>query len=186
MATERSRVSLTTPADLPPVNSFWSLTMYELPESLLVANPIDRTLLNSTMLDEFVRDADGGITLYLQHDSPGTAKQVNWLPAPEGPFSATMRLYWAKAEALDGRWQPPPLTPGPEGSSSARLQGVVDRCLKKDTGSHLHRTAEFRSRALRPAFPGAGSAHGSPAAAGTTGLGFQLIPWVQDRQPQPK
>ena len=71
---------------------------------------IDRYLLNSIMLDEFVRDADGGITLYLQHDSPGKAKEANWLPAPEGPVSATMRLYWLKEEALDGSWQLPPLT----------------------------------------------------------------------------
>jgi len=98
------------PGELPPVNSFWSLTMYELPESLLTANPIDRYLLNSTMLDDFVRDADGSITLYLQHDSPGKAEEANWLPAPEGPFSATMRLYWPKPDALDGTWTLPPLT----------------------------------------------------------------------------
>ena len=98
------------PGQLPPVNSFWSLTMYGLPESLLVANPIDRYLINSPMLPDLIRDADGGITLYLQHDSPGAAREPNWLPAPEGPFSAVMRLYWPKAEALDGRWTLPPLT----------------------------------------------------------------------------
>ena len=97
------------PGQLPPVNSFWSLTMYELPESLLVKNAINRHLLNSTMLDDFVRDDDGGITLYLQHDSPGKDKEANWLPAPKGPFSAVMRLYWPKAEALDGTWKVPPL-----------------------------------------------------------------------------
>jgi len=97
------------PGQLPPVNSFWSLTMYELPASLLAANPINRYLLNSPMLPDFVRDADGGITLYLQHDSPGKAEEPNWLPAPKGPFSAVMRLYWPKAEALDGTWKQPPL-----------------------------------------------------------------------------
>ena len=95
------------PGRLPPVNAFWSLTMYELPESLLVKNPINRYLLNSPMLDDFVRDDDGGITLYLQHDSPGKDKEANWLPAPKGPFSAVMRLYWPKAEALDGTWNMP-------------------------------------------------------------------------------
>jgi hypothetical protein len=94
---------------LPPVNSFWSLTMYELPETLLAANPLNRYLLNSTMMDDFIRDEDGGITLYLQHDSPGKEKEPNWLPAPEGPFSATLRLYWPKEEALNGSWQLPPL-----------------------------------------------------------------------------
>jgi hypothetical protein len=97
------------PGKLPPVNSFWSLTMYELPESLLAANPIDRYLLNSPMLPAFVRDADGGITLYIQHDSPGKAREPNWLPAPKGPFVVVMRLYWPKPEALDGTWKLPPL-----------------------------------------------------------------------------
>jgi hypothetical protein len=98
------------PGQLPPVNSFWSLTMYELPASLLVANPINRYLINSPMLEDFVRDDDGGITLYLQHDSPGKDNEANWLPAPKGPFSAVMRLYWPKADALDGTWKLPPLT----------------------------------------------------------------------------
>jgi hypothetical protein len=95
--------------ELPPVNAFWSLTMYELPESLLVPNPLDRYLLNSTMLDGFVRDADGGITLYVQHDSPGQENEPNWLPAPEGPFTVVTRLYWPKTEALNGTWQLPPM-----------------------------------------------------------------------------
>jgi len=98
------------PGQLPPVNSFWSLTMYELPASLLVANPINRYLLNSPMLPDFVRDADGGITLYLQHDSPGKAREPNWLPAPKGPFVAVLRLYLPKSEAFDGTWKLPPLT----------------------------------------------------------------------------
>jgi hypothetical protein len=84
--------------------------MYELPESLLVDNPIDRYLLNSSMLDDFVRDDDGGITLYVQHDSPGGGLEPNWLPAPAGPFFMAMRLYWPKREALDGTWKLPPLT----------------------------------------------------------------------------
>jgi len=97
------------PGQLPPVNAFWSLTMYELPESLLVDNPIDRYLLNSPMLDDFVRDDDGGITLYVQHDSPGADLEPNWLPAPAGPFFMAMRLYWPKEEALDSTWQLPAL-----------------------------------------------------------------------------
>jgi hypothetical protein len=61
------------------------------------------------MLPDFVRDADGGITFYLQHDSPGKAKEANWLPAPAGPFFTAVRLYWPKAEALNGTWKLPPL-----------------------------------------------------------------------------
>jgi hypothetical protein len=95
------------PGELPPVNAFWSTTMYELPSSLLVANPIDRYLLNSTTMDQFVKDADGGITLYFQNESPGADKQANWLPAPEGPFWVIMRLYWPKEAALNGDWKAP-------------------------------------------------------------------------------
>jgi hypothetical protein len=93
---------------LPPVNSFWSLTMYELPASLLTANPINRYLINSPMEPALVRDADGGVTLYIQHDSPGKGKEANWLPAPNGPFFMVMREYWPKPEALDGSWRVPP------------------------------------------------------------------------------
>ncbi|HEV3446391.1 MAG TPA: DUF1254 domain-containing protein [Gemmataceae bacterium] len=97
------------PGQLPPVNAFWSLTMYRMPESLLVANPINRYLLNSPMMPQFVKDADGGLTLYIQNASPSKDKEANWLPAPKGPFRMYLRLYWPKAEALDGRWTKPPL-----------------------------------------------------------------------------
>jgi hypothetical protein len=97
------------PGQLPPVNAFWSLTMYELPSSLLVANPINRYLLNSPMLPQFKRDADGGLTLLIQNESPGKDKEANWLPAPKGPFFMAMRLYWPKEEALNGKWTAPPL-----------------------------------------------------------------------------
>ena len=97
------------PDQLPPVNSFWSLTVYELPASLLYANPINRYLINSPMLADLKRDADGTITLFLQHASPGRDKEANWLPIPAGAFWTTMRLYWPKPEALDGRWKQPPL-----------------------------------------------------------------------------
>lgn len=95
--------------ELPPVNAFWSLTMYKMPQSLLVDNPINRYLVNSPMIPNFVKDKDGGITLYIQNESPGKAKEANWLPAPKGPFVLVMRLYWPKEAALDGSWKKPPL-----------------------------------------------------------------------------
>jgi len=98
------------PSQLPPVNAFWSLTMYELPASLLVANPLNRYLINSPMLPSLKRDADGGLTLLIQHDSPGSDKESNWLPAPRGPFMAVLRLYWPKQEAFTGAWKQAPLT----------------------------------------------------------------------------
>ena len=97
------------PNQLPPVNAFWSLTLYELPSSLLSANALNRYLINSPMLPGLTRDADGGLTLYLQHESPGRDKESNWLPAPKGPFFSCLRLYWPKADALEGRWTAPPL-----------------------------------------------------------------------------
>jgi hypothetical protein len=97
------------PGQLPPVHAFWSVTMYELPASLLVANPISRYLINSPMLPHLKRDADGGLTLDIQHDSPGSGQESNWLPAPSGPFVLFMRLYWPKDEAINGEWTAPPL-----------------------------------------------------------------------------
>lgn len=98
---------------LPPVNSFWSMTMYSQPESLLVENSINRYLLNSTMLSQFKTDADGGLTLFIQNESPGKENESNWLPAPKGSFSVIMRLYWPKEEALNGIWKQPQLIKQP-------------------------------------------------------------------------
>lgn len=92
---------------LPPVNAFWSLTMYELPQSLLVANPINRYLINSPMLPSLVPNRDGGYTFYIQNESPGADKEANWLPAPKGPFALVLRLYWPKPDALNGTWKAP-------------------------------------------------------------------------------
>jgi hypothetical protein len=97
------------PGQLPSVNAFWSLTLYELPASLLYANPLNRYLINSPMLPSLKQDADGGITLYVQNESPGAEQESNWLPAPKGPFFAVLRLYWPKPEALDAQWKVPPL-----------------------------------------------------------------------------
>ncbi len=102
------------PGKLPPVSAFWSLTLYQLPSSLLSANPLNRYLINSPMLAGLRRDADGGITLYIQHESPGAEREANWLPAPSGAFFLVMRLYWPKLEALDGSWKAPPLVPASE------------------------------------------------------------------------
>jgi hypothetical protein len=94
-------------AALPPVDAFWSVTLYDL-EGYQVANPLDRFALSSWM--PFKYDADGSLTLYVQNESPGKDKEANWLPAPKGPFNLTMRLYAPKSEALTGKWVPPPVT----------------------------------------------------------------------------
>ncbi len=97
------------PGQLPPVHAFWSITMYDLPDSLLVENSLHRYLINSTMLSTLKLDADGGLTLYIQHESPGADKESNWMPTPNGPFWSPMRLYWPEDAALDGRWAAPPM-----------------------------------------------------------------------------
>jgi hypothetical protein len=93
--------------NFPPVNAFWSLTMYDLPSQLLVDNPINRYLINSPMLPNLKKDKDGGLTIYIQHDSPGKDLEANWLPAPAGQFMMAMRYYLPKPELLSGAWNSP-------------------------------------------------------------------------------
>lgn len=92
---------------LPPVNFFWSITMYDAETQLMIENEMDRYLLNSTMLDDMVYGDDRSLTLYIQKDAPGEDIKANWLPAPAGPFYMLMRLYGPKAEFLSGSWTPP-------------------------------------------------------------------------------
>jgi hypothetical protein len=106
--------TLTFPAgQLPPVNAFWSVTMYDGKTQLLVENPIGRYLINSPMLPEMKKNADGSLTLYIQKDSPGKEMEANWLPAPNGGIYLVMRLYWPKTAAPsilpagNGSWSPP-------------------------------------------------------------------------------
>ena len=105
----KSKYTLTFPKDAyPPVNAFWSVTMYDGKTQLLIKNPIDRYLVNSPMLPDLKKNADGSLTLYIQKDEPTNPDQkANWLPAPDGPIYMVMRLYWPKEEALTGKWQPP-------------------------------------------------------------------------------
>ena len=96
---------------LPPVVSFWSLTMYDGASQLFVENAIDRYLVNSTMMDDLRLNDDGSLTLLIQKDAPGKGWDSNWLPAPDGPFYLVMRLYGPEPSALDGTWTPPPVEP---------------------------------------------------------------------------
>ena len=99
----------------PPVNAFWSVTMYDGKTQLLIENPINRYLINSPMLAGMNKNTDGSLTLYIQKDSPGKDKESNWLPAPNGPIYLVMRLYWPKTEPPsilppgEGAWSPPPV-----------------------------------------------------------------------------
>jgi hypothetical protein len=96
------------PDGLPPVDGFWSITVYTA-ERLLYANALQRQVINSTMLPKLQRDADGGLTLHLQHDSPGAALESNWLPTPAKPFVLTFRTYLPREAIRSGRWTAPPV-----------------------------------------------------------------------------
>jgi hypothetical protein len=98
------------PGQLPPVDAFWSITVYT-QERLLYANPIKRHVINSPMLPALQRDADGGITLHVQHESPGADRQSNWLPCPATPFGLTFRTYLPQEPIRTGRWTAPPVEP---------------------------------------------------------------------------
>jgi DNA sulfur modification protein DndE len=93
-----------TKEEIPPVKGFWSLTMYN-PDYFLVANPINRYSINSSTHLKY--NKDGSLDVYVQHDSPGKNKEMNWLPAPTGPFILMLRLYWPDESALNGTWKPP-------------------------------------------------------------------------------
>lgn len=106
--------TLTFAADqMPPVNAFWSVTMYDGKTQLLIENPIGRYLINSPMIPNMKKGEDGSLTLYIQSESPGKDKEANWLPAPKGPIYLVMRLYWPKVESPsilppgEGTWKPP-------------------------------------------------------------------------------
>jgi hypothetical protein len=98
------------PGQLPPVDAFWSITVYT-QQRLLYANPLDRYVINSPMLPTLQRDADGGLTIYVQHESPGAERESNWLPCPSGRFILTLRTYLPQEAIRSGRWAPPPVEP---------------------------------------------------------------------------
>ena len=112
--TSKNNYTLTFAKDsLPPVNAFWSVTMYDGKSQLLIENPINRYLINSPMLSSMKKNADGSLTIYIQKDSPGQDKEANWLPAPNDTVYLVMRLYWPKTGAPsilpagEGTWSPP-------------------------------------------------------------------------------
>jgi hypothetical protein len=92
------------PGSQPKVNAFWSITMYN-DKFNLVANPIDQYSVGDR--SGMTEDADGGLTIYLQKDSPGADKESNWLPAPDGNFTLFLRAYLPGEDIVNQTWQPP-------------------------------------------------------------------------------
>jgi hypothetical protein len=96
--------------EFPPVNAFWSFTMYDQKTQLLIENPINRYIINSPMLPQLKLNADSSLTIYIQKDSPGKDKESNWLPAPNGDAYVVLRCYWPKEAILNGTWKSPLIT----------------------------------------------------------------------------
>jgi hypothetical protein len=92
---------------MPPVNGFWSLTMYDV-DYFFVPNPLNRYTLSSR--NKFKTNKDGSVDLFIQNTSPGKDKESNWLPAPAGLFKLMFRFYWPKEAIIDGTWKPPAVT----------------------------------------------------------------------------
>lgn len=101
--------------EMPPVNAFWSVTMYDGKSQLMIENPLNRYLVNTAMVPAMAKNEDGSLTIYIQKDSPGKDKEANWLPAPNDTAYMVMRLYWPKPadETVSvlpvgkGTWKPP-------------------------------------------------------------------------------
>ncbi|WP_160012152.1 DUF1254 domain-containing protein [Rhizobium sp. 18055] len=101
-----STYTVTFPAgQLPPVDGFWSLTLYN-EHHFFTPNPLQRFSLG-TKNQGLQNNADGSLTIYAGPASPGKDKESNWLPAPSTPFSLYIRAYWPKQEVIDGSWKPP-------------------------------------------------------------------------------
>ena len=90
---------------IPPVSVFWNMSMYD-DKEFFIENDFKRYSIGSTT-DGLKTDADGSITIYIQHENPGADKQSNWLPAPAEGFNLTMRLYGAESPILDGSYRLP-------------------------------------------------------------------------------
>ncbi len=90
--------------EIPPVRGFWSLSMYD-EDMYFVDNPIQRNAIGDR--DELQFNENGSLDIYIQHSSPGSEKQSNWLPAPKGGFDLVLRAYWPLLEVLTGGWNPP-------------------------------------------------------------------------------
>jgi hypothetical protein len=91
---------------LPPVNAFWSMTIYD-SRGFFTENAIGRYAIGDRDLLQY--NSDGSLDIYIQHVGPGVDKESNWLPVPNGQFNVFLRLYWPKPQVLDGTWEPPPI-----------------------------------------------------------------------------
>ena len=93
----------------PPVGAFWSVTMYDLPDFYLVANPIDRYSIGDRT-PGIVNGDDGSLTIVMQHDEPSDPdERANWLPAPAAPFRPLLRMYEPDPSVFDGGYTLPPI-----------------------------------------------------------------------------
>jgi hypothetical protein len=102
-------------------NLIWSVTAYDY-DGYFIANPINRYAIGDR--DSLKLNPDGSLDLYIQGENPGPDHESNWLPAGNGPFNLTIRLYWPEEAILSGSWHPPALQRVPKRRRTAyRCQG---------------------------------------------------------------
>ena len=106
---ERSYVLHFAKGQEPPVKGFWSVTMYD-QHFFFVPNQIRRYQISPTQ-SPVTHNPDGSLDVYIQRNSPGLAKEKNWLPSPSGPFVLMLRMYWPEEAVINGTWKPPAVTP---------------------------------------------------------------------------
>jgi hypothetical protein len=131
--------------EFPPVNAFWSVTMYDGKTRFLIENPINRYLINSPMLPGLRTNPDGSVTIYIQNKTPGKAKESNWLPAPDGPDYIVMRLYWPK-ETPPQSSRPGKVLGNLPRWSSHRISGRTPGAANRSVISHERRFLVPQSR----------------------------------------
>lgn len=90
---------------LPPVNGFWSMTLYQLPDIKLVETSLRRYSLGQ--YNRLKYNPNGSLTIYVQPTNPGRDRESNWLPSGKGNYQLTLKMYWPKKEVVEGRWTPP-------------------------------------------------------------------------------
>ena len=121
-----------TKDQIPPVDAFWSLTMYD-KDSYLVDNPIGRYAVGDR--SNMKLGDDGSLTIYIQSESPGQEKEGNWLPSPKEVFKVALRLYVPKKQVADGSWKPPAVTESELAHRSGAYPGSPARITAENDSS---------------------------------------------------
>lgn len=148
------------PGGLPPVGAFWSITAYTA-DRFVYANPLHRYGISSRMLGDLTKDPDGGVTLLVQHASPGPGREANWLPVPATPFGLTFRTYQPGEAIRSGRWTAPPVVRVSDGAAATTLEQRVDAAFEATFPLYEMARARFNAM-VNPLNPAPSPVNGTP------------------------